>query len=140
VLTRNRAFGLNRAELYMRDGSPGDLAAVPGIECAGRVETDPSDQLAPGTPVVAIMRGPGRTRNGSYAELAAVPEVYVAAWSGLHDNLALQPGQTLLVRGQPRRSARPRSTSRPSWGPASWPPPGTPPAPGSCTRSARLRC
>jgi NADPH:quinone reductase-like Zn-dependent oxidoreductase len=61
----------------------------------------------------------GRTRNGSYAELvtvpasnvvpvrtslswtdlAALPEVYATAWAGLHQNLALQPGQTVLVRG-----------------------------------------
>ena len=119
VLIRNKAFGLNRAELYMRDGSWGDLAPVPGIECAGLVESDPSGWLATGTPVVAIMGGLGRTRNGSYAELVsvpadnvvpvqtalswtdlvAIPEVYAAAWSGLHSNLALQPFQSLLVRG-----------------------------------------
>jgi NADPH:quinone reductase-like Zn-dependent oxidoreductase len=119
VLIRNRAFGLNRAELYMRDGSWGDLAAVPGIECAGLVESDPSGRLAPGTPVVAIMGGLGRTRHGSYAELVsvpagnvvavqtplswtdlvAIPEVYAAAWSGLYGNLALRPGQTVLIRG-----------------------------------------
>jgi NADPH:quinone reductase-like Zn-dependent oxidoreductase len=42
VLIRNQAFGLNRAELSMRAGSWGDLAPVPGIECAGLVETNPS--------------------------------------------------------------------------------------------------
>ena len=61
----------------------------------------------------------GRTRDGSYAEqvtvpasnvvpvstalswtdLVALPEVYATAWAGLHQNLALQPGQTVLVRG-----------------------------------------
>jgi len=61
----------------------------------------------------------GRTRNGSYAELVtvpagnvvpvstalpwtdlvALPEVYATAWAGLHQNLGLQPGQTVLVRG-----------------------------------------
>ena len=46
VLIRIKAFGLNRAELYMRDGSWGDLAAVPGIECAGTVDADPSGRLA----------------------------------------------------------------------------------------------
>jgi NADPH:quinone reductase-like Zn-dependent oxidoreductase len=44
ILIRNKAFGLNRAEIYMRDGSWGDLAPVPGIECAGLVESDPSGQ------------------------------------------------------------------------------------------------
>jgi NADPH2:quinone reductase len=69
--------------------------------------------------VVAVLGGMGRTRNGSYAELvtvpasnvvpvrtslpwtdlAALPEVYATAWAGLHQNLGLQPGQTVLVRG-----------------------------------------
>ena len=60
-----------------------------------------------------------RDRNGSYAELvtvpasnvvavttalrwtdlAAMPEVYATAWTALHGNLALEPGQTVLVRG-----------------------------------------
>jgi NADPH:quinone reductase-like Zn-dependent oxidoreductase len=69
--------------------------------------------------VVAILGGMGRTRNGSYAELVtvpasnvvpvstslpwtdlvALPEVYATAWAGLHQNLDLRPGQTVLVRG-----------------------------------------
>jgi len=119
VLIRVRAFGLNHAEAYMRSGAWGQVADVPGIECAGLVEADPSGRLPVGTKVVAILGGMGRTRNGSYAELvtvpaanvvavrsqlpwgdlAAVPEVYATAFSALHGNLALQPGQTLLVRG-----------------------------------------
>ncbi|WP_030348805.1 zinc-binding dehydrogenase [Streptomyces sp. NRRL S-1022] len=119
VLIRVRAFGLNHAEAYMRAGAWGEVAAVPGIECAGVVEADPSGRLAPGTPVVAILGGMGRTRNGSYAELvtvpatnvavvnsslgwaelAAVPEVYATAWYGLFGNLDLRPGERVLVRG-----------------------------------------
>jgi NADPH:quinone reductase len=119
VLIRVRAFGLNHAEVYMRSGAWGQVAQVPGIECAGIVEADPSGQLAPDTPVVALLGGMGRTRNGSYAELvtvpsgnvlpvvtslpwaalAALPEVYATAWAGLHQNLDLRPGQTVLVRG-----------------------------------------
>lgn len=69
--------------------------------------------------MVAILGGMGRTRNGSYAELvtvpatnvvavrasldwadlAAVPEVYATAWSGLFGNLDLRPGETVVVRG-----------------------------------------
>jgi NAD(P)-dependent dehydrogenase (short-subunit alcohol dehydrogenase family) len=69
--------------------------------------------------VPALMGGLGRIRNGSYAQLtvapaanvapietslswanlAAIPESYATAWGTLHDNLALEPGQTLLVRG-----------------------------------------
>ena len=119
VLIRVRAFGLNHAETYMRSGAWGDVAQVPGIECAGTVESDPSGRLAPGTPAIAILGGMGRTRNGSYAELVtvpagnvvpvstslswtdlvALPEVYATAWAGLHQNLGLRPGQTVLVRG-----------------------------------------
>ena len=119
VLIRVRAFGLNHAEAYMRSGAWGQVARVPGIECAGTVEADPSGLLAPGTPVVAILGGMGRTRNGSYAELvtvpaanvvpvttrlpwtdlAALPEVYATAWAGLRQNLDLRPGETVLVRG-----------------------------------------
>jgi NADPH2:quinone reductase len=83
------------------------------------VQDDPSGRLAAGTPVVAILGGMGRTRNGSYAELVtvpagnvapvstslswtdvvALPEVYATAWAGLNQNLGLESGQTVLVRG-----------------------------------------
>ncbi|MEV7770256.1 zinc-binding dehydrogenase [Kitasatospora sp. NPDC086791] len=119
VLIRVRAFGLNHAEAYMRSGAWGPVADVPGIECAGLVEDDPSGRLPVGTTVVAILGGMGRTRNGSYAELvtvpatnvavvdsrlpwadlAAVPEVYATAYNALHGNLGLRAGETLLVRG-----------------------------------------
>src|SRR6266567_830210 len=119
VLIRVRAFGLNHAETYMRSGSWGEVAQVPGIECAGTVAADPSGRLTAGTPVIAILGGMGRTRNGSYAELVtvpagnvvpvstslswtdlvALPEVYATAWAGLHQSLRLRPGQTVLVRG-----------------------------------------
>jgi len=119
VLIRVRAFGLNHAETYMRSGAWGTVAQVTGIECAGTVQADPNGRLAAGTPVIAILGGMGRTRNGSYAELVtvpagnvvpvstalpwtdlvALPEVYATAWAGLHQNLGLRPGQTVLVRG-----------------------------------------
>jgi len=119
ILIRVLAFGLNHAESYMRSGAWGQVAPVTGIECAGTVQADPSGRLAAGTAVVALLGGMGRTRNGSYAELvtvpasnvvpvrtslswtdlAALPEVYATAWAGLHQNLGLRPGQTVLVRG-----------------------------------------
>lgn len=119
VLIRVRAFGLNRAELYMRRGSWGEVAAISGIECVGTVEADASHRLQPGQKVVAMMGGMGRTIAGSYAEyvavpaanvlpvdttlswdrLAALPEVYAVAWTCLHRNLAIQPGQRLVIRG-----------------------------------------
>ncbi len=119
VLIAVRAFGLNHAEAYMRSGAMGEVAQVTGIECAGTVAADPSGLLAEGTAVVAILGGMGRTRNGSYAELVAVPasnvvqvstslpwtdlvalpEVYATAWAGLRHNLDLRAGQTVLIRG-----------------------------------------
>ena len=119
ILIRVRAFGLNHAESYMRSGAWGQVAQVTGIECAGTVQADPGGRLPAGTAVVAMLGGMGRTRNGSYAELvtvpasnvvpvrtslswtdlAALPEVYATAWAGLNQNLGLQPGQTVLVRG-----------------------------------------
>jgi len=119
VLIRVKAFGLNRAESYMRRGLWGEVAQVTGIECVGEVAEAPGTALPPGQAVAAIMGGMGRSINGSYAEyvcvpaanvvplrstlpwaeLAAIPESYATAWACLHDNLALRPGQTLLVRG-----------------------------------------
>ena len=119
VRIRIRAFGLNHAECYFRSGAWGEVAQVTGIECAGMVEADRSGTYEPGTPVVAILGGMGRSRNGSYAELvtvpvsnvaavgvdlgwevlAAVPEVFATAWSALHLNLDIRAGQRVLVRG-----------------------------------------
>jgi NADPH:quinone reductase-like Zn-dependent oxidoreductase len=119
VLIAVRAFGLNRAELYMRSGSWGEVAAVSGIECVGSVLADASGRLRPGQTVMALMGGMGRSINGSYASrtvvpasnviavesglpwemLGALPESYATAWTCLHRNLQLRPGQRLLVRG-----------------------------------------
>lgn len=119
VLVRVRAFGINRAEQYFRQGHWGDVAAISGIECAGEVVRDPSGKLQPGQRVFALMGGMGRSRSGSYAELvavpavnvvpirsalgwselAAIPESYATAWSCLFDNLALRRGDTVMVRG-----------------------------------------
>jgi NADPH:quinone reductase-like Zn-dependent oxidoreductase len=118
VLVRVHAFGVNHAETYFRSGL-WDGSGITGIELAGTVEHDPSGKLEPGTTVVSITGGMGRTRNGSYAEytvvaadnvapvetklsfteLAAIPESFATAWATLFGNLDLQPGQKLLVRG-----------------------------------------
>jgi NADPH:quinone reductase-like Zn-dependent oxidoreductase len=119
VLVKVRAFGLNRAEQYFRQGLWGEVAVISGIECVGSVEADPSGRFDRGQTVIALMGGMGRSRPGSYAEmvcvpasnvvavrsrldwarLASLPETYATAWSCLHDNLALRPGDRLLVRG-----------------------------------------
>ena len=119
VVVDVKAFGLNRAESYMRSGAWGDVAEITGIECVGVVKSDPDGKFAPGQKVTALMGGMGRLMNGSYAqttrvastnvvplfsnlpweELAAIPESYATAWSALCGNLAISSGQTLVVRG-----------------------------------------
>jgi NADPH2:quinone reductase len=119
VLIRVRAFGLNHADTYMRSGVWSFGIPVLGIECVGVVEQDPGGRFGAGATVVAVVGGLARDRNGSYAELvtvpatnvvavetgltwadlAAIPEVYATAWTALHGNLALEPGQSMLVRG-----------------------------------------
>lgn len=103
VVIRVKAFGLNRAELYMRRGEWPEASRVSGIECAGTVESDVDGRLVPGQKVVDLMGGMGRTIDGSYAELtrvpstnvvpiasalsweqlAAIPESYATAWQCL---------------------------------------------------------
>jgi NADPH2:quinone reductase len=119
VLIEVKAFGVNRAETHMRQGTWPESTPISGIECAGLVKADPAGRLLPGQKVVALMGGMGRTISGSYAEftnvpatnvvpiqtslpweaLAALPESYATAWSCLHGNLELRAGQTLVVRG-----------------------------------------
>ncbi len=65
VLIRVRAFGLNRAELYMRRGLWGEVAEVSGIEWVGSVVSDAAGILKEGQTVVARMGGMGRTIEGS---------------------------------------------------------------------------
>ena len=119
VIVDVKAFGLNRAETYMRAGAWGDVAEITGIECVGVVRSDPDGRFAPGQKVAALMGGIGRLINGSYAERVSVPatnvvpivsnlpwedcaaisESYATAWSAVRGNLDLLPGQTLVVRG-----------------------------------------
>ena len=121
VLIKVMAFGLNRAELFTRQGhSPGVVyPRVLGIECVGLVEEAPSGSFPPGQKVAAIMGGMGRLFDGGYAEytcvpadcvfpieselewpvLGAIPEMFQTVWGSLHAALEVQPGQTLLIRG-----------------------------------------
>src|SRR5258707_244369 len=114
-----KAFGLNHAELHMRNGEWAEIADVSGIECVGIVKSCPGGEFTPGTKVAALMGGLGRTINGSYAEytrapvsnvaaiesdlswaeLAAIPETYATAWTCLFRNLQIARGQTLVIRG-----------------------------------------
>ena len=121
VLIRVRAFGLNRSELFTRQGhSPGvRLPRILGIEAVGTVEAAPGGQFRPGQTVATVMGGLGRVFDGSYAEytcvpagqvvalattldwaqLGALPEMLQTAWGSLKRALDVQAGQTLLIRG-----------------------------------------
>ncbi|MDB5145331.1 MAG: NADPH:quinone reductase-like Zn-dependent oxidoreductase [Mucilaginibacter sp.] len=119
VLIQIKAFGLNRAEIYMRKGEWPDTTDIIGIECVGVIAEDPSGQFATGQKVAAMVGGLARSLNGSYAEytlvpktnvipfqselpwdeLGAIPETYATAWAILHWCLDAKGGEKLLVRG-----------------------------------------
>ncbi len=121
ILIRVRAFGLNRSELFTRQGdSPGvRFPRIQGIECIGEVENDPSRKLSKGRKVAALMGGMGRDFDGGYAEyslvpnqivfpfestldwkiLGAIPEMCQTVSGSLHQALEVQEGETLLIRG-----------------------------------------
>jgi NADPH:quinone reductase-like Zn-dependent oxidoreductase len=121
VLIRVKAFGINRSEMFTRQGhSPGvAFPRVLGIECVGIVEAAPGTSLQKGQTVAALMGGMGRLYDGGYAEytlvpakqviplqttldwatLGAVPETWVTAWGTVIETLQIQSAQTLLIRG-----------------------------------------
>ena len=121
VLIRVKAFGLNRSELFTRQGhSRGvEFPRVLGIEAVGTVEEAPGGEFKPGQSVATAMGGMGREFDGSYAEytcvpagqvqaidttldwptFGALPEMIQTAWGSLNSSLRLKPGQTLLIRG-----------------------------------------
>lgn len=88
VLIRVKAFGLNRSEMFTRQGhSPGvKFPRVLGIECVGIVEDASNTNLAKGQTVAAVMGGMGRDYDGGYAEHTLVPAQYVMpiqlVWTG----------------------------------------------------------
>jgi NADPH:quinone reductase-like Zn-dependent oxidoreductase len=121
VRIRVRAFGLNRSELFTRQGhSPSvQFPRVLGIECVGVVDDAGGTDLTAGQTGAALMGEMGRAYDGGYAEytlvprervlplrtsltwdvLAALPETFLTAWGSLVDAMGVGPGQVLLIRG-----------------------------------------
>ncbi|MDB5929799.1 MAG: zinc-binding dehydrogenase family protein [Polaromonas sp.] len=121
VLIRVEAFGLNRSELFTRQGhSPGvRFPRVLGIEAVGTVVNAPLGEFQQGQTVATVMGGMGRAFDGSYAEyirvpahqvqafttelpwdrLGALPEMLQTAWGALFRALRLKKGERLLIRG-----------------------------------------
>src|SRR5260221_7569015 len=75
VLVRIRAFGLNRSEMFTRQGFSPDVTfpRILGIEAVGEVEQDPSGHYQAGQKVAAVMGGMGRRYNGGGGEEAGFP-------------------------------------------------------------------
>lgn len=123
VLVRVKAFGLNRSELFTRQGhSPKESVQFPrvlGIEAVGVVAAAPGGEFENGSIVATAMGGMGRSFDGGYAEytcvpaaqvqkletnlpwetLGAIPEMLQTAWGSLFTALRLRADERILIRG-----------------------------------------
>ena len=121
VLIRVKAFGLNRSELFTRQGHSASVKfpRILGIEAVGLVDHAPGGEVDQGEVVATAMGGMGRQFDGSYGEytcvpaaqvqtvktqlpwevLGAIPEMLQTAWGSLFKALRLEKGERLLIRG-----------------------------------------
>ena len=121
VLIQIKAFGLNRSEMFTRQGLSPDVPfpRILGIEAVGLVAGAPGGEFEDGATVATAMGGMGRQFDGSYAQytcvaagqvqairtqipwevFGAVPEMLQTAWGSLYTALRLAPGESLLIRG-----------------------------------------
>jgi NADPH:quinone reductase-like Zn-dependent oxidoreductase len=121
VLIQIKAVGINRSEMYTRQGSSPDVQfpRVLGIEAVGIVASCPGGEFQPGQTIATAMGGMGREFDGSYAEytcvpasnaqalkttlpwemLGALPEMLGTVHGSLFKSLDLKAGDRLLIRG-----------------------------------------
>ena len=118
VLVAVRATALNRADLMQRAGNyppPSGAPDIMGLEMAGVVSQLGARVTAwrVGDPVCALLPGGGYAEKvavpqamlmpvpagWSFAEAAALPEVYLTAFVNLYIEAAVQPGEQVLVHG-----------------------------------------
>lgn len=126
VLVEVRAAALNRADLLQRQGAypapPGAPADVPGLEFAGVVagageragavaEAAGAPAVRPGDRVMGLLGGGGYAERVTtpadlllpvpegltFAEAAAVPEVFLTAWDALVRQAGLGAGHAVLI-------------------------------------------
>ena len=121
VLIRVKAFGVNRSEVFTRQGLSPDVEfpRVLGIEAVGLVAQVPGNEFLEGDIVATAMGGMGRAFDGGYGEytcvpaaqvqalkttlpwemLGAIPEMLQTSWGSLFKSLCLEQGERLLIRG-----------------------------------------
>lgn len=119
VLIEVKAAGLNRLDIFQREGNYPAPAGVPddilGLEVAGTVVHCGPDvtDFKTGDQVCALLEGGGyaelvSVREGqclpvpdglSFAEAASLPETVFTVWSNIFQRGNLQPGETLLLHG-----------------------------------------
>lgn len=119
VLIEVKAAGLNRLDVFQREGNYPAPAGVPndilGLEVAGTVVQCGPDvtDFKTGDQVCALLEGGGyaelvSVREGqclpvpdglSFAEAASLPETVFTVWSNIFQRGNLQPGETLLLHG-----------------------------------------
>ncbi len=121
VLVRVRAFGLNRSEMFTRQGHSPDVSfpRILGIEAVGEIADSSDSSFVNGDTVATAMGGMGRSFDGGYgeytlvpvsqvqkidtslswAQFGALPEMIQTAWGSLHTALRIKQGESLLIRG-----------------------------------------
>ena len=124
VLVRIAASGVNPLDLKIRDGvaehAKQKLPAILGIDLAGTVVTTGPGvtRFRPGDEVFGMTGGVGgyqgslaqyaavdadllalKPANFNMREASVVPLVFITAWEGLVDRMAVRAGQTVLVLG-----------------------------------------
>lgn len=110
-----KAAGLNRADLLQKAGMyppPPGVTPVLGLECAGEViEVCGSSRWQKGDRVCALLAGGGMAEEVvvdgrhllpvldgmSWAEAAAIPEVFSTAWLNVFELGAAKPGEKVLI-------------------------------------------
>jgi putative PIG3 family NAD(P)H quinone oxidoreductase len=116
IKIRNMASAVNRADLAQRAGAyppPPGASAILGLECAGEVEAVAAGVtgIRVGDKVCALLTGGGYAEEVvvpaeqalpipsgfSYAQAAALPEVFATAYLNLFMEAAVQPGETVLL-------------------------------------------
>jgi len=119
VLIRVKAAGINRPDIFQREGNypppPGVPSDIPGLEVAGIVERCGAGVIRwqPGDQVCALAAGGGYAEyialpagqclpipaGWSYVEAASLPETVFTVWHNVFQRGHLQKGEHFLVHG-----------------------------------------